>query len=96
MNKDLILRENLALERTVLANQTTFLAFLRTSMYFLVAGITISNLTTIKYGPVIETLFITVAAMLLITGISNYFKQKKAILKSRKHIGDYKFEYLAE
>ena len=48
MNKDLILREKLALERTVLANQSTFLAFLRTSMYFLVAGVSINNLTTVK------------------------------------------------
>jgi len=96
MNKDLILREKLALERTVLANQSTFLAFLRTSMYFLVAGISINNLTTIKYGLVIETVFITVSAILLITGIYNYFKQKKSILKSRKHVGDYKLEYLSE
>jgi putative membrane protein len=34
INKDLILRERLALQRTVLANQSTFLAFLRTAMYF--------------------------------------------------------------
>lgn len=54
MNKDLILREKLALQRTVLANQTTLLAFLRTSMYFLVAGISINNLTTVKYGNTIE------------------------------------------
>ena len=96
MNKDLILREKLALERTILANQSTFLAFLRTSMYFLVAGISINNLTTIKYGVVIETVFITVATILLITGICNYFKQKKSISKSRKHIGDYKLQYLNE
>jgi putative lipase involved disintegration of autophagic bodies len=34
VNKDLILRERLALQRTILANQTTVLAF-RTAMYFL-------------------------------------------------------------
>lgn len=44
INKDLLLRENLALQRTILANQTTFLSFLRTSMYFLVAGLSIKNL----------------------------------------------------
>jgi putative membrane protein len=33
-NKDLILREKLALQRTTLANQSTFLLLLRTSMYF--------------------------------------------------------------
>lgn len=96
MNKDLILREKLALERTVLANQSTFLAFLRTSMYFLVAGISINNLTTIKYGVTIEIVFIVIAALLLLIGIYNYFRQKKNILQSQKHIGDYKLEYLEE
>jgi hypothetical protein len=32
--QDLILRERLALQRTILANQTTVLAFIRTAMYF--------------------------------------------------------------
>lgn len=96
MNKDLILREKLALERTILANQSTFLSFLRTSMYFLVAGISINNLTTIKYGTVIEIVFVNVSVLLLCIGIYNYFKQKKSISKSQKHIGDYKLEYLNE
>lgn len=96
MNKDLILREKLALERTVLANQSTFLAFLRTSMYFLVAGISINNLTTIKYGVTIEIIFIVIATLVLLIGIYNYFRQKRNISQSQKHIGDYKLEYLEE
>lgn len=44
MNKDLILRENLAIQRTIMANQTTFLSFIRTSMYFLVAGLSVQNI----------------------------------------------------
>jgi len=94
MNKDLILREKLALERTVLANQTSFLAFLRTSMYFLVAGITINNLTTTKFGNLIEIVFVTISLILLFCGIFNYFKHKKNIIESEKHIGDYKADYL--
>ncbi len=35
INKDLILRERVAVERTVMANQRTFLSFLRSSLYFL-------------------------------------------------------------
>ncbi len=38
INKDLILRERLALQRTILANQSTFLAFLRTSDVFFCGG----------------------------------------------------------
>lgn len=35
MNKDLVLREYLAIERTKLANETTLLAYIRTGLYFL-------------------------------------------------------------
>ena len=94
MNKDLILREKLALQRTILANQSTFLAFLRTSMYFLVAGISINNLLDIKYGKLIEIIFFLVAGLLLTIGIVNYKIQHKKILESRKHIGAYKDDYL--
>lgn len=96
MNKDLILREKLALERTILANQSTFLAFLRTSMYFLVAGVSINNLTDVKSGKTIELIFILISVALLVFGIINFFRQKRKIIKSKKHIGDYKIEYLEE
>ena len=93
MNKDLILREKLALQRTILANQSTFLAFLRTSMYFLIAGISIKNLTNLKFGLYIEFSFILISFVLFLIGIVNYLRQKSKILESEQHIGDYKIEY---
>lgn len=93
MNKDLILREKLALQRTILANQSTFLAFLRTAMYFLVAGISINNLTSFQYGKLTEIIFIIVSLTLLTIGIINYKRQKIKINDSEKHIGDYKDKY---
>lgn len=96
MNKDLILREKLALQRSFLANQSTCLAFLRTSMYFLVAGVSINNLTTVKYGQTVELVFIFISVFLLVFGIINFFRNKKEIIISKKHIGDYKMEYLEE
>jgi len=94
MNKDLILREKLALQRTILANQSTFLAFLRTAMYFLVAGISIKNFTTFQYGHLIEFVFVAISIILLTIGIINYRRQKIKITSSEQHIGDYKDEYL--
>ena len=92
-NPDLILREKLALQRTILANQTTFLAFLRTSMYFLVAGLSIHHFLTLKIGFLIEILFYFISFIILLSGIINYFSQKHKIERSRKHIGNYKAEY---
>ena len=94
MNKDLILREKLALQPTIMANQSTFLAFLRTAMYFLVAGISINHLIDIKDGGIVEYSFMVIAAILLIIGIVNYLYHRRKIKESEQHIGDYKMAYL--
>nr|WP_294904326.1 DUF202 domain-containing protein [uncultured Lacibacter sp.] len=93
INKDLILREKLALQRTVLANQSTFLAFLRTSMYFLIAGLSIDNLLNIHKGELYKAVLFSVSAILLVAGIVNYFINRSKILDSEKHIGSYKTEF---
>ena|SRR6218665_469698 len=96
MNKDLILREQLALQRTILANQSTFLAFLRTSMYFLVAGISVNHLTNLKSGGTIEFVFMMVSLLLFLVGVINFFLHKKKIKESEKHIGNYQMEFLGK
>jgi putative membrane protein len=93
MNKDLILREKLALQRTVLANQSTFLAFLRTSMYFLIAGLSLRNLLKIENSLLIEIVLFITSFVIFVFGTVNYFKHKKSILENKKHIGDYQLEY---
>ncbi|PKH68874.1 hypothetical protein CXF59_00935 [Flavobacterium sp. ALD4] len=93
VNKDLILRERLALQRTILANQTTVLAFIRTAMYFFVAGLSTRNLLKIENSIVIEASFYTIAFIILVLGIVNFFKQRKMITENEKQIGDYKLDY---
>jgi putative membrane protein len=97
LNKDLILRENLALQRTILANQSTFLSFLRTSMYFLVAGLSINNIFQLEEGALIyQITFYTISVSILAFGIYNYHKQKRKINESKAQIGNYKFDYEKE
>ena len=93
MNKDLILREKLALQRTILANQTTFLSFLRTSMYFLIAGLSVKNLLEIENSLLIQSGLFIVSFVILVLGVVKYFKHKKSILENKKHIGNYQLEY---
>lgn len=92
-NKDLILRENLALQRTDLANQRTFLSFLRTALYFAIAGLSLENVLQIKQYEIIEIVSFSIACLILIFGIINYFLNKKRINRSIKHIGNYQEEY---
>jgi len=93
INKDLILRERLAIQRTILANQSTFLAFLRTSMYFLIAGLSLKNVLKIENSIIIEIVLFSVSGIILLIGLVNYFKHKKSILENKKNIVDYQFEY---
>lgn len=93
INKDLILRERLALERTIMTNNTTLLAFIRTSLYFAIAGLTLNNLLSIRYGSVIEATCWSLSVIILSIGLKNYFVQKKKIKDSEKHIGDYKLDW---
>lgn len=96
MNKDLILRENLAIERTHLANQTTLLSFLRTSMYFFVAGLTIYQLLDFESKAWVSFGMYTFSVILFVFGIYNFFKQRRWILQQKKHVGDYKLAYEAQ
>lgn len=93
IDKKLILRESLALQRTTLANQTTLLAFLRTAMYFAVAGLSTRNVLQIENSFLIELAFYSISFVILVLGILNFFKHKKMISENRKHVGNYKLEY---
>lgn len=95
INKDLILREKLALQRTVMANQTTLLSFIRTSLYFLVAGLSLKNLLKLDNSILFQITFYTVSFFTLIAGLYNYYKQRLLIKESEIHVGDYKTEYLS-
>ncbi|MGZ8556981.1 MAG: DUF202 domain-containing protein [Chitinophagaceae bacterium] len=92
-NKDLILRERLALERTAMANDTTLLAFIRTSLYFSIAGMSVNRLLNISYGLLAEIVFWVMALFILVIGLIKYRKQKISLKDSEKHIGDYKLNW---
>jgi putative membrane protein len=80
VNKDLILRERLALQRTISKSELQF-SFFRTAMYFFVAGLS-RNLLKIENSIVIEVSFYLIAFVILILGIVNFFKQRKMITEN--------------
>ncbi|WP_207496784.1 DUF202 domain-containing protein [Aridibaculum aurantiacum] len=93
VNKDLILREKLALQRTVMANQRTFLSFIRTSLYFSIAGFSVGEILVVKHEDIIGFAFFGLSIILLIIGFYSYYVQRKKIEASRQHIGNYLLEY---
>jgi putative membrane protein len=92
INKDLILREKLAIERTKMANDRTFLSFLRTGLYFSIAGMTINELLDLTYGRTVEVVFWVLAVIVLIAGVVKYIIARRKINESHKHIGNYLLE----
>lgn len=94
INKDLILREKLALQRTTLANQSTFLSFLRTSMYFLIAGLSMKSILKLDNSIFFEFTFFAISFFILAIGIVNYFIQHKKIKQSENQVGNFKAEFL--
>lgn len=94
VNKDLILRERLAIQRTNMANQTTLLSFVRTSLYFLIAGLSIKSLLKLQYSLIFEISFFIISFLLFVTGIVTFLRHKKKIKESEMHIGNYKTDYL--
>ncbi len=96
INKDLILRERLALQRTSMSNDTTMLAFIRTALYFSIAGMSVNTLLKVKYGLWVDIVFWTISLCILTIGIIKYFRQKQSLKDSEKHIGDYKLNWEAD
>lgn len=93
INKDLILRERLAIERTAMAIDRTLLSFIRTALYFVIAGMTVNSLLDLRNGWLAEILFWVLGMLILLTGIFKYYHQKRKLKENEKHIGDYKLEW---
>ncbi|HJS56397.1 MAG TPA: DUF202 domain-containing protein [Chitinophagaceae bacterium] len=93
INKDLILREKLAIERTDMAIDRTLLSFIRTALYFAIAGMTVNSLFKVGYGLWVEILSWILSLIILVVGIIKFKLQKKRLRQNEKHVGDYKLEW---
>ena len=93
INKDLILREKLAIERTAMAIDRTLLSFVRTSLYFAIAGLSVNSLLKAENALWIEILFWVLSVVILVAGLISFFRQKKKLQESKMHIGNYVLEW---
>jgi inner membrane protein YidH len=69
----------LAIERTRLANDRTILSFIRTSLYFGIAGLTIDSLLHLSFGRLIDILFWIIAIVNLTLGVISYLRLKRKL-----------------
>lgn len=83
VNKEaLILRDYLALERTKLANESTLLSYIRTSLYLLLTGIALLQIKDLQQLHWMGYLAMLVSGVSLVTGIYRY---RRLNIKLKKH-----------
>ncbi|HEX2534759.1 MAG TPA: DUF202 domain-containing protein [Chitinophagaceae bacterium] len=86
-NTDLILREELAIERTKMANDRTFLFFLRTALYFAIAGLSLEELLRLQNVRWLSVFFFFLSGVILFAGVAGYLRQKRKLRESGNRLG---------
>lgn len=94
MNKDLVLREYLAIERTKLANERTLLTYIRTGLYFLVAGTTLGHLIDTAFWNTMGLPIIIVGVLFTAYGVVRFIRMGREIERSKKHVGNASIEFI--
>ncbi|MFH0921823.1 MAG: DUF202 domain-containing protein [Fibrobacterota bacterium] len=79
-NTELILRDELAIDRTLLANERTLMAYLRSSVSLLIAGVSIIHFSTgsLTYW-MIGVACVPVGLVSGLIGVARYLGMNKAI-----------------
>jgi putative membrane protein len=94
MNKDLVLREYLAIERTKLANERTLLTYIRTGLYFLVAGSTLGYLIESVFWNRMGLPIIMIGVIITAAGFVRFISVGRKIENSKKHVGNASVEFI--
>lgn len=94
MNKDLVLREYLAIERTKLANERTLLTYIRTGLYFLVAGSTLGHLIDTAFWNMMGMPIIIVGAIITVLGLIRFYRVARLIERSKNHVGNASADFI--
>lgn len=76
---ELVLRDYLAAERTVLSNERTFLAYLRTAVAFAGGGVSLIHFIASMIADVTGILLIIAAVAALALGIWRYVKTRRSL-----------------
>lgn len=84
--EEIILRDFLALERTRLANERTFISYIRTSLFFLTGGLTLFQLEGVQHLHWLGYTAMAVSVVLLVTGIVRFLRLSAKLQSYYKQI----------
>ena len=93
-NKEIILRDYLALERTRLANERTLFSYIRTALYLILGGIAFMEMDDFEAIKWLAPICFIMSVVILVTGIVKYLLMKKKLKKfySNSHSHKVHFE----
>ena len=77
----LILRDRLAIDRTLLANERTLLSYLRAGVTLLIAGVSMMHFSTQPWCFYVGVACVPFGIISLIVGIQRFRKQHDSIMK---------------
>lgn len=83
-NKELILRDHLALERTKLANERTLFSYIRTSLYLLTVGIGILQIDSISRLDGLAWVCMLSGILLFFWGFARFCQMNKHLKRYRE------------
>ena len=76
---DLILRDRLAVDRTILANERTFLAYLRTALTLFIGGVSLVQFFETPWVQVAGWTMIPGGPVFVVWGIGRYVKMRRRL-----------------
>ena len=82
--KELILRDHLAIDRTTMSNESTFLSYIRTSLAIIAAGATLIHFFSEFYIHAIGLFIVALGFVLLIWGYIRFKKMDKLIKEIKR------------
>jgi len=83
----LILRDELAIDRTILANERTLLAYLRSGVALLIAGVSIMHLAQAAWFQWVGLGCLPLGLVAVVVGIARYRAMARAIAVVRRQVG---------
>lgn len=82
---ELILRDRLAIERTLLANERTLLSYLRFGVTLIIAGVSMMHFSMQPWFHYIGVACVPIGIMASIIGIKRFTERHNSIVKIQKH-----------
>ncbi|MBN2382244.1 DUF202 domain-containing protein [bacterium] len=82
--EDLILRDELAIDRTLLANERTLLAYLRSGVSLLIAGVSIIHFAQVYWFSVIGFACLPSGIITLVIGVFRFMRINKSLAHIRR------------